>query len=50
MKRTDQQHPKHDPRTCGLCATLRHAAQAAQGRSLRRYLAANPLPRQALTQ
>lgn len=47
--RIDPQHQKHDPRTCPLCASLRHPAQAAQGRALRAHLAAHPLPRQAAT-
>lgn len=49
MKRTDQSTPKHDPRTCQLCASLRHPGQAAQGRALRQHLATNPLPRQAVS-
>ncbi|MDL5205112.1 hypothetical protein [Streptomyces sp. ALI-76-A] len=44
--RTDHQHPKHDPRTCNLCSSLRHPAQAAQGRALAKHLAANPFPQQ----
>lgn len=45
--RTDQPAAKHDPRRCNCCASLRHPAQAAEGRALRKHLAANPLPRQA---
>lgn len=48
--RSDQRDPKpspaHDPRTCGLCGTLRHPAQAAKGRALTLHLAANPFPKQ----
>jgi len=46
-----QPTPKHDhtARNCHLCATLRHPAQAAQGRALTRHLAQNPLPRQQVT-
>lgn len=40
--------PKHDPKRCNLCATLRHPGQAAAGRQLTAHLAANPLPRQAV--
>jgi hypothetical protein len=47
VKRTDTQPPKHDPRDCNLCGTLRHPAQAKNGRALTRHLAANPFPRQA---
>ncbi|MCG7203980.1 hypothetical protein [Streptomyces arenae] len=43
---TSQPSP-HDPRTCNLCALLRHPAQARVGRELTRHLAANPFPRQA---
>lgn len=50
MKPSDQHDPKptptHDPRTCFLCGTLRHPAQARQGRTLQRYLAVFPLPKQ----
>lgn len=46
--RIDQPHPKHDPRTCQLCAGLRHPATARQGRALTRHLAAHPFPRQAV--
>lgn len=50
MKPSDQHDskpsPKHDPRTCGLCAVLRHPGQAAQGRSLTKHLAAHPFPKQ----
>jgi hypothetical protein len=48
---TDQapeQHSPHTARTCQLCASLRHPAQAAQGRELAKHLKANPLPRQAV--
>ncbi|WP_179272380.1 hypothetical protein [Streptomyces sp. XY006] len=44
--RIDPQHQTHDPRTCQLCASLRHPAQAAQGRALQAHLAENPLPQQ----
>jgi hypothetical protein len=50
--RTDQppsQPSPHNPRTCNLCSGLRHPAQAQAGRQLTRHLAANPLPRQAVT-
>lgn len=47
--RSHPQHPKHDPRACNLCATLRHPGQAIQGRALTRHLAAHPFPRQAVT-
>lgn len=46
QERTDQPHPKHAPRTCNLCASLRHPATAAQGRALQQHLAARPFPRQ----
>ncbi|WP_432041439.1 hypothetical protein [Streptomyces cadmiisoli] len=36
----------HNPRTCNLCATLRHPAQAQAGIALTRHLAAHPFPRQ----
>ena len=52
MKPSDQHNPKptptHNPRTCGLCGTLRHPAQAKQGRALKAHLAANPLPKQTV--
>jgi hypothetical protein len=44
---TTPQPPKHDPRACHLCASLRHPGQAAQGRALAKHLAANPFPKQA---
>jgi hypothetical protein len=47
--RTDHGSPKHDPRTCNACSSLRHPALAAQGRALTKYLAARPFPRQAVT-
>ncbi|WP_328425987.1 hypothetical protein [Streptomyces sp. NBC_00443] len=47
--RTDQHNPQHSPRTCNLCATLRHPAQTQAGLALTRHLAAHPLPRQAVT-
>lgn len=50
MQGTDPQAPKHDPRTCQPCATLRHPAQAQAGRELAKHLASNPLPRQAAAQ
>lgn len=46
MKPSDQHSPKHDPRDCQLCASLRHPAQARQGRTLAKYLAVFPLPKQ----
>lgn len=50
--RTDQHEqqpsPTHNPKTCNLCASLRHPAQAKDGRALTKHLAANPLPRQAV--
>ncbi|MFF7452125.1 MULTISPECIES: hypothetical protein [unclassified Streptomyces] len=49
---TDQPTPQpspHNPRTCNCCAFLRHPAQAAQGRALRKHLAEHPLPRQAVS-
>ncbi|MER5715746.1 hypothetical protein [Streptomyces sp. NPDC002132] len=46
MERTDTQPPKHDPRTCQLCASLRHPAQARAGRALAQHLAAHPFPQQ----
>lgn len=50
---TPQPAHRHSPgartaRDCGLCATLRHPGQAAQGRALTAHLKANPLPRQAV--
>ena len=50
--RTDQQPPQptpHTPRTCNLCATLRHPAQAKAGRALTAHLAQHPLPLQGAT-
>lgn len=38
----------HIPRTCPLCAFLRHPAQAAQGRALTKHLAVAPFPKQAV--
>ena len=49
MKPSDQQPQKHAPRTCPLCSTLRHPAQAKQGRALRQHLTAHPFPRQAVS-
>ncbi|MFE3031547.1 hypothetical protein ACFXKY_07850 [Streptomyces canus] len=54
MKPTDQQPHQHSPgartaRDCHLCALLRHPAQAQQGRTLAKYLAVFPLPRQAVS-
>ena len=46
--RSGQQHQKHDPRDCRLCASLRHPGMAAQGRALKAHLAANPLPKQTV--
>lgn len=51
MERTDQPSPQpsaHNPRTCPSCSSLRHPGLAAQGRALRKHLAAHPLPRQAV--
>lgn len=45
---TEPSPAAHNPKTCALCATLRHPAQAKQGRALTKHLAANPLPRQAV--
>jgi len=39
--------PTHNPKTCHLCATLRHPAQAKNGRALTKHLAADPFPVQA---
>ncbi|MFM9604270.1 hypothetical protein [Streptomyces turgidiscabies] len=36
----------HNPRTCRLCASLRHPATAKQGRELAAHLAQSPLPAQ----
>ena len=36
----------HNPRTCQLCASLRHPATAAQARQLSKHLDAQPLPQQ----
>ncbi|MFM9643582.1 hypothetical protein [Streptomyces turgidiscabies] len=36
----------HNPRTCPLCASLRHPAQAKNGRALAKHLAQQPLPQQ----
>lgn len=47
MQGIDPQPQKHDPRTCNNCATLRHPAQAAQGRALAKRLAQHPFPQQA---
>jgi len=44
--RTDHGSPKHDPRNCVLCGTLRHPAVAAQGRALTKHLKAHPFPKQ----
>lgn len=49
---TSPPHPQHSPgahtaRDCNLCASLRHPAQAAQGRALTKHLITAPLPRQA---
>jgi hypothetical protein len=41
------QPEKHTARDCQLCGTLRHPAQAKQGRALREHLAQRPFPRQA---
>jgi hypothetical protein len=41
--------PTHNPKACRLCATLRHPAQAAQGRALTRHLAQHPFPKQTVT-
>ncbi|MFD9444967.1 hypothetical protein [Streptomyces sp. NPDC060001] len=54
MKRTDQHPHQHSPdaatlRDCQLCSTLRHPAQAKQGRALTRHLKTNPIPKQTVT-
>lgn len=41
--------PPHNPKTCPPCSFLRHPAQAAQGRALRKHLAEHPFPRQQVT-
>jgi hypothetical protein len=45
-KPTQPQQPTHDPRTCQSCGTLRHPAQAKQGRALTKHLAEHPFPQQ----
>lgn len=40
---------KHNPRACRLCASLRHPAQAKQGRALTEHLAQHPFPKQDLS-
>lgn len=50
---TDQPRGQHTPgahtaRDCKLCATLRHPAQAKNGRALTAHLTAHPFPRQAV--
>jgi hypothetical protein len=47
VKRIDPQPQKHDPHTCNPCSSLRHPAQAAQGRALTHHLAQHPFPQQA---
>ncbi|WP_157852693.1 hypothetical protein RFN58_06970 [Streptomyces iakyrus] len=52
-ERTDQpqgQPTPHTARGCNLCGTLRHPAQAAQGRALTEHLAENPFPQQGAGQ
>jgi hypothetical protein len=49
VKATDPQHPKHAPRDCNLCASLRHPGMAKQGRALTKHLAAHPFPKQAVS-
>lgn len=44
--RSGQPAAKHDPRTCQPYASLRHPAQAANGRALTQHLAEHPFPRQ----
>ncbi|MFE9764639.1 hypothetical protein ACFYPC_08930 [Streptomyces sp. NPDC005808] len=39
---------KHNPKTCQLCASLRHPGVARDGRALTKHLAANPFPKQHL--
>lgn len=39
----------HDPRTCRLCASLRHPGMARDGRALTAHLAEQPFPRQAVS-
>lgn len=36
----------HDPKKCPLCSTLRHPAQAVDGRNLAEHLAKHPMPKQ----
>lgn len=43
---TEQHAHPHDPRTCQLCATLRHPAQAKAGHALTKHLKSSPLPQQ----
>jgi hypothetical protein len=48
-ERTDQpqqQPTPHTARGCNLCGTLRHPAQAKQGRALTTHLEAHPFPQQ----
>lgn len=47
-----QQQPPtpHAARACNLCSSLRHPAQAAQGRVLTAHLAENPFPQQGAGQ
>lgn len=50
MQGIDPQRPTHDLRACRLCGTLRHPAQARQGRALTKHLAQHPIPRQQAPQ
>jgi hypothetical protein len=45
---TQPPKPKHDPRNCNLCATLRHPATAREGRALTKHLAVSPFPKMAV--
>ncbi|WP_277816758.1 hypothetical protein [Streptomyces sp. AcH 505] len=40
---------KHNPKTCPLCATLRHPSQAKNRKAIAAHLAEHPFPRQAAT-
>ena len=42
----EQHSPTHNPKSCALCGTLRHPAQAKNGRALAKHLKTNPLPKQ----
>ena len=36
----------HDPKTCDLCAMLRHPAMSAQTAQLKKHLINHPFPKQ----